>query len=170
MSESVRLMFTIIAEQDLEMLSLDVKTAFLYAPVPTGQSILMRRPNGLSDEDMPECVSLNKFLYGLPMAPAQFCEHSDTSLRTHGFAPLISDPRIYMKLLPDGETYMFLYMWMIFCVLENQWLNSRLYVMTLLRYIRLVSVQRRIMLVCLLHEIVPIVRLLWVNLGTLKIC
>eukprot|EP01036_Dinobryon_divergens_P061834 gene61834-biopygen29389 len=37
-------MFAIIAEDDLEMLSLDVKTAFLYAPVPTGQTILMRRP------------------------------------------------------------------------------------------------------------------------------
>ena len=103
MSESVRLMFAIIAEDDLEMLSLDVKTAFLYAPVPTGQTILMRRPTGLSDTDMPEYVSLNKCLYGLPMAPAQFRAHSDSTLRSHGFLPLVSDPRIYIKLLPTGD-------------------------------------------------------------------
>ena len=30
-------------------------------------------------------------------------DHSDSTLRSHGFRPLVSDPRIYMKILPNGD-------------------------------------------------------------------
>ena len=66
-------------------------------------NIYMRRPAGLSDKYMPEVVSLRKCLYGLPMAPAKFREHSDKTLRAMGFVPTVSDPRLYKKVYPDGQ-------------------------------------------------------------------
>ena len=72
MSETVRLMLSVAATEDMEIQSLDVKTAFLYGDVPEGQYIYMRLPAGLTDADMPAVIRLRKCLYGLPHAPATF--------------------------------------------------------------------------------------------------
>ena len=55
----------------------------------------MRRPAGLTDEDMPEIVQLTHGIYGLPTASAYFRDHSDTVLKSIGFKPTISDPQVY---------------------------------------------------------------------------
>ena len=70
--------------------------------MPDDQYIYMRRPAGLTDADMPAIVRLRKCLYGLPHAPATFRAHSDTTLRSLGFTPTVSDPRLYVRLLTDG--------------------------------------------------------------------
>ena len=75
----------------------------MYGDVPEDQYIYMRRPAGLSDSDMPEVVRLRKCLYGLPHAPATFRRHSDATLRSFGFTPTVSDPRLYVRLLEDGR-------------------------------------------------------------------
>ena len=46
MSESVRLLLAIAATEDIEVASLDVKTAFLYGLIPLVRFIYMRRPTG----------------------------------------------------------------------------------------------------------------------------
>ena len=51
---------------------------------------------------MPAVVRLRKCLYGLPHAPATFRRHSDDTLRSLGFTPTVSDPRLYVRLLTDG--------------------------------------------------------------------
>jgi hypothetical protein len=102
-SESVRLLLCIAAELDLELLSVDVRTAFLYPTIPADEPIYMRRPTGLTDADMPPVVRLNKCIYGLPMASAQFREHSDSTLRSLGFVPLASDTCVYQQRYPSGE-------------------------------------------------------------------
>jgi len=102
-SESVRLLLCIAAELDLELLSVDVRTAFLYPTIPADEPIYMRRPTGLTDADMPLVVRLNKCIYGLPMASAQFREHSDSTLRSLGFVPLASDTCVYQQHYPSGE-------------------------------------------------------------------
>ena len=102
MSETVRLMLSVAATEDMEIGCLDVKTAFLYGDVPEDQYIYMRRPAGLTDADMPAVVRLRKCLYGLPHAPATFRRHSDDTLRSLGFKPTVSDPRLYVRLLTDG--------------------------------------------------------------------
>ena len=85
MSETVRLMLSVAATEDMEIQSLDVKTAFLYGDVPEGQYIYMRRPAGLTDADMPAVIRLRKCLYGLPHAPATLRKHSDAVLRSLDF-------------------------------------------------------------------------------------
>ena len=89
-------MLSVAAAEDMEIRSLDVKTAFLYGEVPDNQYIYMRRPAGLTDADMPPVVRLRKCLYGLPHAPATFRQHSDVTLRGMGFIPTVSDPRLYV--------------------------------------------------------------------------
>ena len=80
MSESVRLLLAVAAAEDLELQSADVSSAFLYGEIPEEQFIYMKRPAGLTDDDMPPLVRLRKSLYGLPMASAKFRAHSDATL------------------------------------------------------------------------------------------
>eukprot|EP01035_Chromulina_nebulosa_P025306 gene25306-33026_t len=103
MSESVRLFLNIAAYEDLELYTMNIRTAFLYASVPFNQTIYMRRPAGLTDQDMPSLVKLHKCIYGLPMAPAKFQEHLDQVLRTLHFVPSISDPRLYINTDINGS-------------------------------------------------------------------
>ena len=103
MSESVRLLLAIAASEDMEVASLDVKTAFLYGLIPLFQFIYMRRPAGLTDADMPAVIRLRKCIYGLPHAPATFRAHSDAALRSFGFRPTVSDPRLYVRILEGGR-------------------------------------------------------------------
>ena len=100
-SESVRMILAIAAEMDLELECVDIKTAFLYGDLKS-EVIYMRRPPGLTDEDMPAIVMLKKCIYGLPQASNRFREHSDKTLREGGFVPLISDPCVYIKKDPGG--------------------------------------------------------------------
>ena len=101
MSETVRLMLSIAACEDMEIGCLDVKTAFLYGSIPDDQYIYMRRPAGLTDSDMPAVIRLRKCLCDIPHAPATFRAYSDDVLRSRGFTPTVSDPRVYVRLYHD---------------------------------------------------------------------
>lgn len=96
-SESLRLLIALSAEHDLEMESIDVKTAFLYPLLDESEVIYMRRPKGLTDADMPPVIRLRKCIYGLPQAAEKFRTHSDVTIRAMGFKPLISDACVYVK-------------------------------------------------------------------------
>ena len=101
MSETVRLMLSVAAAEHMEVASLDVKTAFLYGLIPITQFIYIHRPSGLTDADMSPIIRLQKCIYGLPHVPATFRKHSDATLRSFGFTPNVSDPRLYVRLLDD---------------------------------------------------------------------
>ena len=66
----------------------------------------MRRPAGLTDADMSAVIRLWKCLYGLPHAPATFRKHSHAALRSLGYTPTVSDPRLYVKInVDDTKVY-----------------------------------------------------------------
>jgi hypothetical protein len=65
----------------------------------------MRRPVGLTDNDMPEIVELVKCIYGLPQISNRFHEHSDGVLRGIGFVPTISNPCVYVMYKDGGKVY-----------------------------------------------------------------
>ena len=100
--ESVRLILSIAAAEDMLIESVDVKTAFLYPPLKPDEIIYMRRPKGLSDSDMPPVVRLKKCVYGLPQASAYFRAHSDATLRAFGAMPTPEDDCVYTYDAPDG--------------------------------------------------------------------
>jgi hypothetical protein len=95
----------IAGEENYEICCVDVETAFLHSPIPSDQTIYMRRPVGLTDNDMPEIVELDKCIYGLPQASNRFREHSDGVLRGIGFVPTISDPCVYVMYKDGGKVY-----------------------------------------------------------------
>ncbi len=109
-SETVRLLFSILAETDYEFQSADVRTAFLYGEVPANQDTYMSRPTGLTDEDLPSVLRLRKCLYGLPMASAMFKEHCNKVFLDMEFLATISDPGLYLKQLDSGQyVYIFVH-------------------------------------------------------------
>jgi len=101
-SESVRLILSIAAAEDMLIECVDVKTAFLYPPLKPGELIYMRRPKGLTDADMPAVVRLTKCVYGLPQASAYFRAHSDSTLRAFGALPTPEDDCVYTYDDPSG--------------------------------------------------------------------
>jgi len=100
-SESLRMILSIAAAKGYELESWDVSTAFLHPSLKPGEVVYLRRPKGLTDDDMPEVVQLDKCIYGLPQASAYFREHSDKALKSIGFKPTISDPCVYTMTRND---------------------------------------------------------------------
>lgn len=100
--ESVRLILSIAAAEDMFIYCVDVKTAFLYPPLKPDEIIYMRRPKGLTDADMPAIVRLKKCVYGLPQASAYFRAHSDATLRAFGAVPTPEVDCVYTFDAPDG--------------------------------------------------------------------
>jgi hypothetical protein len=106
-SQSINILFSIIADMDMEMTTLDVKTAFLHSPVD--EEIYMTRPPGIDDSMMPPVVKLNKCIYGLKQAAKAWKDLIHTNLISFGFRQLISDNCIYVKGNPsDPANYMIL--------------------------------------------------------------
>jgi hypothetical protein len=93
-SDSMRLLYSIIASEDLDIMSIDVKTAFLYPPLPDSEVIFMRRPKGITDVQMPAIMRLRKCIYGLPAASRYFNDHLSATLSSDIFKRLVSDPQI----------------------------------------------------------------------------
>ena len=103
MTESVRLLLAISADENLEIESADDNSAYLYGEIPANQFMYMKQPAGLTDNDMPFFVRLLKSIYGLPMASAKFRKHNNETLKDMGYIPTISDPRIYVKFYDSGD-------------------------------------------------------------------
>ncbi|KAG7597916.1 Reverse transcriptase RNA-dependent DNA polymerase [Arabidopsis suecica] len=106
---SIRILLSIVAQEDLELEQLDVKTAFLHGELK--EKIYMAPPEGYEDlfkED--EVCLLNKSLYGLKQAPKQWNEKFDTYMSEIGFLRSEYDSCAYMKKLADGSmVYLLLY-------------------------------------------------------------
>ena len=77
--------FAIVATQDLDMFKMDVKTAFLHNPFPTGMRQFVRRPHGVPDTILPPKFEMGKCTYGHPLASAQWQELNESNLESKGF-------------------------------------------------------------------------------------
>ena len=105
-SKSVNILLSIIADQDLEMSKLDVKTAFLNSPL--NEELYLRRPKGVDDSYMKPIVKLQKCIYGLKQAAKAWQDLLDSHLRSIGFTRLISDNCTYVRGTPSSANYMIL--------------------------------------------------------------
>ena len=61
-ADSLRLLFSLVAQHDFDLVSHDIKTAFLYSDLKPEEDIYLRRPNGVGDDIMPLIVKLKKCL------------------------------------------------------------------------------------------------------------
>jgi hypothetical protein len=85
---------------------MDVKNAFLYAPVDA--NIYLHQPEGFEDGTNKVC-KLVKSLYGLKQAPLLWNDYLDMALQKHGFVPNPQDSAVYHIDLPSGSVDLILY-------------------------------------------------------------
>ena len=101
-ADTLRLILSLAAEHDLDLVSHDIKTAFLYSDLQRNEDIYLHRLNGVTDEIKPPIVQLKKCLYGLPEASKYSDEQLSSRLLAMGFKRLVSDVEIFL-LTRDGE-------------------------------------------------------------------
>jgi hypothetical protein len=100
---SMRVMFAMSAEQDLELDHMDVMTAYLNSVL--AEKIYMLPPEDGSMGDIPEGMVLlvEKGLYGLKQSGKTWYDTIDGKFAEYGFAKLDVDHGIYTRVESDGR-------------------------------------------------------------------
>ena len=106
---SIRILLALVAQFDLELAQLDVKTAFLHGTL--NEEIYMTQPDGFK---VPGCkewaCKLNKSLYGLKQSPRQWYKRFDSFIQEHKYTRSQFDHCVYFRKLQDGTfIYLLLY-------------------------------------------------------------
>jgi hypothetical protein len=93
---TIRLLFALAAQFDLELELMDVYTAFLNGEL--GEIVYVEQPEGFAEAGKEGWVwRLIKALYGLKQSPRVWNKTLDAYLRSQGFAPTKADPCVYIK-------------------------------------------------------------------------
>ena len=106
---SIRVLLAIVAQFDLELEQLDVKTAFLHGELE--ETIYMAQPEGYYVEGKEDHVCrLKKSLYGLKQSPRQWYKRFDSFMMGSGYHRSNYDSCVYFKKGSDGSfVYLLLY-------------------------------------------------------------
>ncbi|CAK9809135.1 Retrovirus-related Pol polyprotein from transposon TNT 1-94 [Anthophora quadrimaculata] len=104
--DSIRLLLSVAVQNNLKIIQLDVKTAFLYGELE--ETIFMTPPEGLVYEKNMVC-KLNKSLYGLKQAPRCWNSKFDSVLKKFGFVNSKADQCVYIGLINNRKCYFCLY-------------------------------------------------------------
>ncbi|KPJ19636.1 Retrovirus-related Pol polyprotein from transposon TNT 1-94 [Papilio machaon] len=104
--DSIRLLLSVAAEQNLEILQFDIKTAFLYGEL--SEQIFMVPPDGLQCAPNMVC-KLNKSLYGLKQAPRCWNTKFNAILEKFGFVKSLADQCVYVGQVNEIKCYLCLY-------------------------------------------------------------
>ena len=106
---SIRILLALVAQFDLELAQLDVKTAFLHGDLE--EEIYMSQPDGfkIAGKENWAC-KLNKSLYGLKQSPRQWYKRFDRFMMETEYTRSQFDHCVYFRKLPDGSfIYLLLY-------------------------------------------------------------
>ncbi|CAA7023599.1 unnamed protein product [Microthlaspi erraticum] len=104
--DSLRIILALVAQYDLELHQMDVKTAFLNGDLE--EEVYMCQPEGFIIEGQENMVcKLKKSIYGLKQASRQWYLKFDEIITKFGFKENIAaDPCIYLKI--SGSKFIFL--------------------------------------------------------------
>lgn len=110
--ESIRIMFAIAAQLDLEIIQFDIKTAFLHGELK--EEVYMKIPAGVSVDknmsgDSEVVCKLNKALYGLKQASREWNECFKLYLYEYGFVTCNSEHSIFTGLIDNERAYIMLF-------------------------------------------------------------
>ena len=97
---TIRALFAKAVKENLIVHQMDVKTAFLYAPID--KQIYMEPPRGI-DHPQGFVWKLNKALYGLKQAPHLWNNTLHEFLVSKGFKRLFADPCMYQLHVSDKK-------------------------------------------------------------------
>ena len=105
---SIRLLLSIVAAFDFEVVQVDVKTTFLHGDLE--EEIYKKQPEGFVVKGKKELVcKLKKSLYGLKQSPRMWCQKFDTFIRGLGFTRSKADHYVYFNLIGHWVIYLVLY-------------------------------------------------------------
>ena len=106
--ESIRLLLTLVASLDLEVLQVDAVTAFLNGRLV--EEVYLKQPQGFvipGKED--QVYRLHRAIYGLKQAANTWFTMLTASLLKIGFIQLHSDPCVFVRNRNDTQTIMAVY-------------------------------------------------------------
>ncbi|KAH9662850.1 hypothetical protein KPL70_019489 [Citrus sinensis] len=106
---SIRILLALVAEYELELAQLDIKTAFLHGDLE--EKIYMIQPCGfrVAEKENHVCM-LIKSLYGLKQSPRQWYKRFDQFIQGQKFTRSEHDHCVCFRRLPDGAfIYLLLY-------------------------------------------------------------
>ncbi|CAL8994262.1 unnamed protein product, partial [Prunus brigantina] len=106
---SIRILLALVAQFDLELAQLDVKTAFLHGDLE--EEIYMSQPEGFKVAGKENWVcKLQKSLYGLKQSPRQWYKRFDRFMIGQKYTRSHFDHCVYFRKLRDGTfIYLLLY-------------------------------------------------------------
>ncbi|KAE8654946.1 hypothetical protein F3Y22_tig00117034pilonHSYRG00285 [Hibiscus syriacus] len=106
---SIRILLALVAQLNLELAQLDVKTDFLHGDLE--EEIYMTQLEGYKDGGCEKWVcKLNKLLYGLKQSPRQWYKLFDSFMRRQKYTRSKYDHCVYLQKLKDGSfIYLLLY-------------------------------------------------------------
>jgi hypothetical protein len=106
---SIRVLLALVAQFDLELVQLDVKTAFLHGDLE--EDIYMTQPDGFKVAGKENLVcKLNRSLYGLKQSPRQWYKRFDQFMMRQKYTRSQFDHCVYFRKLQDGTfIYLLLY-------------------------------------------------------------
>lgn len=106
---SIRIMLALVAQLNLELAQLDVKTAFLHGDLK--EEIYLTQPDGFKVAGKEDWVcKLSKSLYGLKQSPRQWYKRFDMFMKGQKYKRSKYDHCVYLRRLQDGSyIYLLLY-------------------------------------------------------------
>ena len=104
---SIRILLALVAQFNLELVQLDVKTTFFQ--VNLDEEIYMRQPDGYQVKGKERLVcKLRKSLYGLKQSPRQWYLRFEKFMKGQNYTKSHYDHCVYRKKLKDGSFVHFL--------------------------------------------------------------
>ena len=99
--QTIRLLFFIAVQHDVEICQFDIPNAYVKAPVE--EDIFIEQPKGFIDENNPELVlKLKKALYGTKQAGRNWNKELTDFVISLGFQQSSSDPCLFYMALGNG--------------------------------------------------------------------
>src|ERR1051325_8622962 len=96
------MLLAMVAQFDLELEHMDVKTTFLYGDLD--ETILMRQPEGYVEKGKEDYVcKLNRSLYGLKQSPRQWNRRFDKFMTRISFDRSQFDHCVYFRFRPGNS-------------------------------------------------------------------
>jgi hypothetical protein len=107
--DSFKIIMTLVAHYDLELLQMDVKTALLNGDLE--ETVYMAQPKGFVVEGKEKMgCRLNKSIYGLKQASRQWYLKFDKTIKKFGFKENVEDNCVYAKFKNGKYIFLILYM------------------------------------------------------------
>ncbi|MBW0499100.1 hypothetical protein O181_038815 [Austropuccinia psidii MF-1] len=101
---SLRTLIAFAASTNLSFHQVDIKSAFLNAPL--SETVYLSIPQGLDLDRRKNCLRLNKAIYGLKQAPLAWYERLKDWLKKVGFVACLLDPCVFYR---QGSVPLWLY-------------------------------------------------------------